>query len=314
MKEIYLAGGCFWGVEKYLSIIRGVIDTQTGYANGNTDETDYESVCSGSGHTEAVKVVYDNNIISLEKLLSIFYESIDPLSVNKQGNDRGIQYRTGIYYTDHEDVPAIKNSLFNLEKKLGERPAIEFVLLKNWCVAEECHQKYLYKNPRGYCHISPKLFEKAERANSIVKYERKTDEDLKKELTNIQYSVTMENSTEKPFTGEYWDFFGKGVYVDITTGEPLFLSTDKFDSGCGWPSFSAPVSPEVVIERMDKSHGMSRVEVRSRSGNVHLGHVFEDGPVKEGGLRYCINSASLRFVPYERMEEESYGWLMESFE
>ena len=312
MKEIYLAGGCFWGVEKYLSMIRGVLDTQTGYANGNTDKTDYESVCSGSGHTEAVKVVYDSNILSLERLLSIFYESIDPLGINKQGNDRGIQYRTGIYYVDSKDEQIIKNSLLTLEKLLGEKPAIEFLPLMNWCAAEEYHQKYLDKNPRGYCHISPKLFEKAERANPIIEYKQKTDTELKGELTDIQYSVTRENSTEKPFTGEYWNFFGKGVYVDVTTGEPLFLSTDKFDSGCGWPSFSAPVSSELVIEKTDTSHGMRRVEVRSRSGDSHLGHVFEDGPKEKGGLRYCINSASLRFVPYEKMKEEGYGWLMRS--
>ena len=312
MKEIYLAGGCFWGVEKYLSMIRGVLDTHTGYVNGNTDKTDYESVCSGSGHTEAVKVFYNSDIISLERILSIFYESIDPLSINKQGNDRGIQYRTGIYYTDNKDEPVIRKSLLDLEEILSEKPAIEFMPLKNWCVAEEHHQKYLDKNPRGYCHISPKLFEKAENANPIVKYERKTDEDLKKELTDIQYSVTMENSTEKPFTGEYWDFFGKGIYVDVTTGEPLFLSTDKFDSGCGWPSFSAPVSSEVIIEKKDETYGMNRTEVRSKTGDAHLGHVFNDGPKEKGGLRYCINSASLRFVPYEKMEDEGYGFFIKS--
>lgn len=312
MKEIYLAGGCFWGVEKYLSMIRGVVDTQTGYANGGSDNTNYKSVCSGSGHTEAVKVVYDEKIITLEKLLSIFYRVIDPLSVNRQGNDRGIQYRTGIYYTDPKDEIVVRESLLALETSLGNKTAIECMPLNDWCTAEEYHQNYLDKNPRGYCHIPSRMFEEAERSNPIPEYEKKNNEKLREELTEVQYAVTREDSTEPPFTGEYWDFFGRGVYVDVTTGEPLFLSTEKFEIGCGWPSFSAPVSSDIVIEKKDKSHGMKRTEVRSRSGDSHLGHVFTDGPAKKGGLRYCINSASLKFVPYEKMEEEGYGWLMGS--
>ena len=308
MKTVYLAGGCFWGVEKYLSMIRGVIGTRTGYANGGSEKTDYGSVCSGSGHAEAVEVVYDGDTISLEKLLSIFYRCIDPLSVNRQGNDRGIQYRTGIYYTDREDEGPINDSVSSLEKSLGRKTAIEVLPLKNWCTAEEYHQKYLDRNPGSYCHIPHSLFAEAERSNQIPRYEPSPDSSL----TDLQYSVTRKNGTEAPFTGEYWDFFGKGVYVDVTTGEPLFLSKDKFESGCGWPSFSSPVSPEVVAEKDDISHGMKRREVRSRSGDAHLGHVFPDGPKQMGGLRYCINSAALRFVPYEKMEEEGYGWLMGS--
>lgn len=308
MKEIYLAGGCFWGVEKYLSMIRGVADTETGYANGGSDRTDYRSVCSGSGHAEAVKVVYDAGAISLEKLLSIFYRCIDPLSVNRQGNDRGIQYRTGIYYTDPADEDVIRASVSDLGKTLGRETAIEVLPLGDWCTAEEYHQKYLDKNPEGYCHIPQSLFREAEASNPIPEYPRRPDS----ELTEIQYSVARDNGTERPFTGEYWNFFGRGVYIDVTTGEPLFLSTDKFESGCGWPSFLAPASPGVLIEKEDRGHGMKRTEVRSRSGDAHLGHVFGDGPKEKGGLRYCINSASLRFIPYEKMEEEGYGWLMGS--
>lgn len=309
MKEIYLAGGCFWGVEKYLSLIRGVVKTQTGYANGDSDRTDYRSVCSGSGHTEAVRVVYDEKVLSLTNLLEFFYRIIDPLSVNRQGNDRGIQYRTGIYYTDNGDKTAVEGSLSSLGERLGIRPAVEHGPLENWCGAEEHHQNYLDKNPGGYCHINPRLFEEAKRYNLVPEYPRKADEDLMEELSRIQYSVVREDATEPPFTGEYNSMFERGLYVDVTTGEPLFLSSDKFDSGCGWPSFSAPVSPDVIVEKKDQKYGMVRTEVRSRSGDAHLGHVFGDGPVQKGGSRYCINSAALRFIPYDKMEKEGYGWL-----
>ena len=309
MKEIHLAGGCFWGVEKYLSLIRGVIKTEAGYANGDSGRTDYESVCSGSGHTEAVRVIYDEKVLSLTDLLRSFYKIIDPLSINRQGNDRGIQYRTGIYYTDPADESVVKESLSSLENALGRRSAVEHGPLRNWCAAEEYHQGYLDRNPGGYCHIRPSLFEEARRSDLIPEYPRKTDDELRGELSGTQYSVTREGATEYPFTGEYDSFFETGLYVDVTTGEPLFLSSDKFDSGCGWPGFSAPVSPDVITEKKDTTHGMVRTEVRSRSGDAHLGHVFDDGPVSSGGLRYCINSAALRFIPDVKMAEEGYGWL-----
>lgn len=311
MKEIYLAGGCFWGVERYLSLIRGVAEAVSGYVNGKTTETDYESVCAGSGHAEAVKVTYNDDILPLEKLLSLFYKVIDPFSINRQGNDRGIQYRTGIYYSEDGDESVIRRSIDSLEESLGKKTVIEVEPLRNWCPAEEFHQEYLVKNPGGYCHIAPGLFEEAKKANLVPEYERKSDVELRHDLTDMQYSVTRKDDTEPPFTGEYWDFFGRGIYVDIATGEPLFLSSDKFDSRCGWPSFSAPISSEVIVEKNDDSHGMKRTEVRSRSGDSHLGHVFDDGPRDRGGLRYCINSASLKFIPFKDMEKEGYGWLME---
>lgn len=166
MKEIYLAGGCFWGVEKYLSLVEGVMSTSAGYANGDSENTDYASVCAGSGHTEAVRVVYNQSVVSLEKLLDIYYECIDPFSVNRQGNDCGIQYRSGIYYKDPDDAIIVAASLDSLSDKLGGKVALEHGPLVNWCEAEDYHQKYLDRNPRGYCHIPPRLFEYARWANT----------------------------------------------------------------------------------------------------------------------------------------------------
>lgn len=313
MSEIYLAGGCFWGTEKYFSLIHGVLSTQTGYANGQTENPTYEAVChNNTGHAETVHVVYDPEIISLDFLLDLYYEAIDPFSVNRQGGDRGTQYRTGIYYTQKEDLPIIENSIANLEKKHGRPVAIEVQPLFNFTSAEEYHQKYLDKNPTGYCHISSDKFEKA--ASSIVNpaaYKAPDTDALRKTLTPVQYEVTQNSATEHPFENEFWNTFESGIYVDITTGEPLFASDDKFESGCGWPSFSKPIDPDVIQEKKDTSHGMRRTEVRSRSGDAHLGHVFDDGPIKAGGLRYCINSASLRFIPKEKMAEEGYGYLLD---
>lgn len=313
MSEIFLAGGCFWGIEKYLSSIRGVTATEVGYANGTTSNPSYEDVCrNGTGHAETVKVTYDPAILSLDFLLSLFYEAIDPTSINRQGGDHGVQYRTGIYYTNKSDLPIIEKSLNVLAKKLGKPLAIEIKLLENYHTAEDYHQKYLDKNPGGYCHISRDKFKNA--AASIVSpaaYMLPDKESLLSSLTPEQYAVTQKSATEPPFKNDFWDQYRPGIYVDITTGEPLFSSTDKFESGCGWPSFSKPIDPNVVLEKRDATHFMSRTEVRSRTGDAHLGHVFTDGPKDRGGLRYCINSASLRFIPKEEMDSEGYGYLSE---
>lgn len=313
VKEIYLAGGCFWGTEKYLSQVKGIVNTEVGYANGNTANPTYEDVCyRKTGHAEAVKVLYDPNIVSLEFILKLYYDVINPLSINRQGNDIGTQYRTGIYYTDIEDKELIFESIKTLQKKYDKSIAIEVLPLQNYFPAEEYHQKYLDKNPNGYCHIGQDKFEKAEKAEDTnLKYRSKPKELLKKTLTDIQYAVTQNNATEPPFRNDYYDNFRKGIYVDVTTGEPLFTSGDKFDSGCGWPSFSKPISPDLIHELDDVTHNMQRVEVRSKTGNAHLGHVFNDGPRKLGGLRYCINSASLLFIPKEEMEEKGYGYLLD---
>lgn len=296
-KTIYLAGGCFWGVEKYISLIPGVLATETGYANGKTENPTYEQVCrDNTGHAETVKVTYDADRLSLRELLTRFFKVIDPTSLNRQGNDRGEQYRTGIYYTRPEDKSEIADALEELRGQYDKPVVVEAKVLENFYPAEEYHQKYLDKNPGGYCHIPKRAFEQA-----------KEPLDLRRRLTDIQFRVTQENGTELPFQNEYYDEFREGIYVDIVSGEPLFVSADKFESGCGWPSFSKPIDPELVKEFRDTSHGMHRTEVRSKGSDSHLGHVFSDGPVEKGGLRYCINSAALKFIPKERMQDEGYG-------
>lgn len=308
-KEIYLAGGCFWGTEQYLQNIKGILSTEVGYANGNTENPTYEEVCRhNTGHAEAVKVEYEDTVIGLPFILELYYDVINPVSVNRQGGDVGSQYRTGIYYVNEEDAPVIENSISKLQEKYRETIAIERLPLSNYYKAEEYHQKYLDKNPSGYCHIGADKFEKAKKAvDKDKKFEKKSLEKLKQDLTEEQFEVTQNSATEAPFKNEYFNEFREGIYVDITTGEPLFMSADKFDSGCGWPSFSKPIETAMINELKDTSFGRVRTEVRSSHGDAHLGHVFTDGPKESGGLRYCINSASLRFIPKEKMEEEGYG-------
>lgn len=326
LHTIYLAGGCFWGVEAYMKKLPGVKDTEVGYANGNTENPTYEEVCyNNTGHAETVKVVYDTQLITTQQLLDGFFKVVDPTSVNKQGNDRGSQYRSGIYYVDEEDRDIAEKVLAEQEKRNDVPVVTELLPLSNFYPAEEYHQDYLDKNPGGYCHINLNSADEfikeeglgAEDLSGLIRPEDYTvpeDEELRESLTDIQYAVTQLNETERPFMNEYDEEFRKGIYVDIVTGEPLFSSEDKFDSGCGWPSFSKSIVPEVVNEKEDTSHNMNRTEVRSRVGDSHLGHVFNDGPAESGGLRYCINSASIRFIPYENMEEEGYGFLLSIFD
>jgi len=315
MPEIYLAGGCFWGLEKYIRSIKGVLSAEVGYANGMTDNPSYEDVCyNDTGHAETVKVEYDAKVLPLHFLLELYFNAVDPTSVNRQGGDRGVQYRTGVYYTDESDLPVISRAIENLQKRFDKPIAIEVKPLLNYSPAEEYHQRYLDKNPGGYCHIGPGLFKKAAAARvDPEKYTAPDKSALREKLSETQYAVTQNDATEPPFRNEFWDHKEEGIYVDVTTGEPLFSSKDKFDSGCGWPSFTKPIDPFTVGKKADFSHGMIRTEVRSRVGDAHLGHVFDDGPRESGGLRYCINSAALRFVPKEDMEKEGYGYLLDIF-
>ena len=313
---IYMAGGCFWGMEQLMQSIPGVIDVESGYANGScSKDANYKTVCGGNtGFRETVKVEYDPEKVSLDALLLAYFYVIDPTVENQQGNDRGSQYQTGLYYTDDESKDTVER-VAEIERGRSEKFFVEIGPLKNYYPAEEYHQDYLEKNPGGYCHIPKEEIELFSKLSiDPGDYKKPAAESIRDKLTEEQYRVTQESGTEIAFTGEFWDKFEKGIYVDVVTGEPLFSSTDKFESGCGWPAFTKPIEAPAVVERDDSSYGMNRTEVRSRAGDSHLGHVFENDPESPNGVRYCINSASLRFVPYEKMESEGYGYLLDIFE
>ncbi|MCM1153064.1 MAG: peptide-methionine (R)-S-oxide reductase MsrB [Muribaculum sp.] len=306
LQSIYLAGGCFWGTAYLFSLVPGVESTTAGYANSIIENPSYQEVCSGQTYAaETVKVDYDDSQVSLTDLLRLFFKSIDPTSINKQGNDVGTQYRTGIYYTNPSDLQIIDAEAAVIQRRSTKPLAVEIMPLKNFYPAEEYHQDYLYKNPNGYCHINPALFKEAKNLKPKAMGESK--ENLRRRLTPLQWEVTQNAATEQPFANEYYREFRKGIYVDITDGTPLFVSTDKFESGCGWPAFSKPIDENLIDEKPDTSYGRIRTEVRGAKSGSHLGHVFTDGPRETGGLRYCINSASLRFIPLEKMEAEGYG-------
>lgn len=304
IKKIYLAGGCFWGTDHLFSLVEGVVKTLAGYANSIVPNPTYEQVCTGrTGAAETVEVEYDDMEVGLTELLSIYFRSIDPTTVDRQGNDTGTQYRTGIYYVDDADLPVIEAYVATVQRRYLKPLAVEVGPLENFYPAELYHQEYLYKNPRGYCHVDPELFREVR-----ARKPRRNDKDnLRTRLTPLQWEVTQNGATERPFTNEYDHEFRKGIYVDVTDGTPLFVSSRKYDSGCGWPAFTRPIDSSLITEHSDNSFGRRRVEVRSASSGAHLGHVFPDGPVDDGGMRYCINSASLRFIPFEDMEKEGYG-------
>ncbi len=277
---IYLAGGCFWGVEAFISRLKGVNQTEVGYANGRDLAPTYEKVCTGrTGHAECVKVTYNPKIITLEEILENFFKIIDPYVLNRQGPDIGTQYRTGIYWQKDSQKTIVLKFLSAKQKLSSKRIRTEAHAIGSFYPAEEYHQKYLEKNPQGYCHVDLNLID---------------DEEFD-HLTKEEYEITQLSLTEAPFTNKYDDFFEEGVYVDVVDGEVLFTSDDKFDSGCGWPAFSKPVSEDAIIKHRDFSHGTTRIEVRSAKSNSHLGHLFHDGP--GGSPRYCINSAALKFIP-----------------
>lgn len=303
-KVIYLAGGCFWGTDHLFSLVEGVVSTEAGYANSRVPHPTYEMVCTGrTGAAETVKVTYDDTLIGLSEILTLYFRSIDPLSLNRQGGDVGTQYRTGIYYVDKSDIEIIDAVVATVQRRYSEPLAVEVGPLVNFYPAEIYHQDYLYKNPGGYCHVDTRLFAevKARKARHNDKAE------LKERLTPLQWEVTQNGATERPYVNEYDDEFRPGIYVDITDGTPLFVSTRKYNSGCGWPAFSRPIDKTLISEHTDTSFGRVRTEVRSASSGSHLGHVFPDGPADDGGMRYCINSAALRFIPKDEMEAEGYA-------
>lgn len=321
-KEALFAGGCFWCMEPPFEALRGVLAVYSGYSGGTVENPSYQQVTEGNtGHYETIKVVYDADTVSYEELLEVFWRNIDPTDRYGQFYDRGDQYRTAIFYNNNAEKRLAELSKKTLEtsEKFKEKIATKILPAGHFYKAEDYHQDYYKKYPdRYYAYAAGSgrkgFLEKVWKNEKWVMYEKPHERELKSKLTERQFEITQENGTESAFDNEYWNNHEDGLYVDVVSGEPLFLSIDKYDSRTGWPSFTKPVDSHFVINKPDRSLFMQRTEVRSKYADSHLGHVFNDGPIDTGGLRYCINSASLRFVPLEDMEKEGYGEYLSFFE
>ena len=294
------AGGCFWCMVKPFDEYEGVESVISGYTGGYTENPTYEEVCTDlTGHIEAIQITFDDELITYKELLDIYWSVIDPTQVGGQFADLGHHYKTVIFYHDEVQREEAEKSKEELEKSgLYNKPiATEIRKAETFYPAEDYHQYYYKKNPDHY----NRYYHGSGRAQYINKIW------AKKNLTPLQYEVTQNSATEPPFENEYYNNFEEGIYVDIINGEVLFTSKDKFDSGCGWPSFAKPIKKGILSFYEDYSHNMERVEVKGSKSGAHMGHVFDDGPKEMGGLRFCINSASLRFIPRDKMIEEGYG-------
>ncbi|HLS09999.1 peptide-methionine (S)-S-oxide reductase MsrA [Lentibacillus sp.] len=301
------AGGCFWCMVEPFDQRPGIESVVSGYTGGHVENPTYEQVCSNTtGHVEAVQITFNPDIMPYEELVNTFWQQIDPTDAGGQFNDRGESYQTAIFYHNDNQRQIAEQSKQKLEKsgKFAKPIVTPILPAKTFYRAEEEHQDYYKKQSFHY-----RLYKKGSGREDFIKenWKQRTDKsELKAKLTPIQYSVTQENGTETPFANEYWDNEEEGIYVDLISGDVLFSSRDKYDAGCGWPSFTKPVDPYQIEEKTDTSHGMIRTEVRSKNADSHLGHVFEDGPQDKGGLRYCMNSAAMKFIPKEEMKEKGY--------
>lgn len=313
-ETIVLGGGCFWGIQAVFQHVKGVESAVSGYAGGAAATANYRQVSGGdTGHAEVVQITYDPARIHLGQILQIFFAvAHDPTQLNHQGPDMGTQYRSSVFTDrpEQRDYVAAYIAELNAAHVFDKPVATTLENLNAFYPAEDYHQDYARLHPdQPYIaiHDAPKV--KALQKNFPQFYQddhKKEEKDVSK-LNEMQKYVTQGNGTEPPFRNAFWDNHAEGIYVDIVSGEPLFSSTDKFDSGSGWPSFTKPIQKVQLVENVDISHGMKRTEVRSPKADSHLGHVFDDGPRDKGGLRYCINSASLQFIPKADLEKAGYG-------